>query len=259
MIDLPNEYFCEHRTHSYTQWVLENGASAVGLPGGFVAANDTGCQPELLSTSDALQRLARLRAATAALGNAPLIFACTAAREGFALACDDDPRDQRFMTGARTADGFSAYCGGIDGCIGRATEYARYSDVLCFRASRLDWSDAERFAASVREHCPGKRLGFCFAPAPAELNWSARDHVAFEKKLRQMGYHYYFFTQLGSTVFHSFPSDQPWIYVDDRTKSATVESEDLNDLFARLILPTIRFDELERRRVPSHRPETAGF
>jgi isocitrate lyase len=259
MIDLTNDHICEHRTHSYTQWVLENGATAVGLPGGFVAANQAGCQRKLLSTNDALQQLARLRAATATLGIAPLIFACTAAREAGALARDDDPRDRRFMTGARTADGFSAYCGGIDGCIGRAVEYARYSDVLCFRASRLDWSDAERFAAKVREQSPGKRLGFCFAPDPAELHWSPRDHVAFEKKLRQMGYRYYFFTQLGSTVFHSFPQDKPWIYVDDRAKSAAAASEDLNDLFVRLILPPIRFEELERSPAPSHRPETAGL
>ena len=117
------------------------------------------------------------------------------------LTSDVDERDQPFLTGERTAEGFFRVQDGIDAPIARALAYAPFADVLWCETSTPDLDEAEQFAAAVHERFPGKLLAYNCSPS---FNWRKHlsdDRIAtFRDELARMGYRYQFITLAG---FHA--------------------------------------------------------
>lgn len=199
-------------------YMMDHGAVAMNLPNGFLFTKRSPHATEsvLMATEDALIKLCNIRSAAEALGSRPTLFAATSAREAQLVTSKDDPRDQRFLTGVTTIDNRHGYCGGMDSAISRALVYAEGADVICYKVSELNLSEAERFASEMSAALPGKQLGFGYVPLPGEFKHPEHDFAALEKKLHKMGYEYFFFTQCGSMVFPSFPAADPWVLFDDQ-------------------------------------------
>jgi hypothetical protein len=138
------------------------------------------------------------------------------------VANDEDAQDRRYLTGVRTIDGFHVYCGGIDAAIRRALAYAPYADVICYRASKLDLVEAQRFASAIRASFPDKQLGIGFSPSSHELQ-PGLDDISRDERLFRLGYGYYFLTLSDSVVFPAFPAAALWAFFDDGAEPRDAE------------------------------------
>jgi isocitrate lyase len=155
------------------------------------------------------------------MGTQPMVIACTNAREAHSVTDDQDPQDRRYLTGVRTIEGYHVYCGGIDASIRRALAYAPYADVVCYRASRLDLAEAQRFASAIRTYFPDKQLGVSVSPRPRELR-RGFDEVSRDERLCRLGYSYCFLTLSDSVVFPAFPDAALWAFFDDGADSGDI-------------------------------------
>src|SRR2546430_1523853 len=81
------------------------------------------------------------------------------------LTSDVDERDQPFLTGERTAEGFFRVRAGLDQAIARAKSYAAYADLIWCETSTPNLAEARRFAEEVREQFPGKLLAYNCSPS----------------------------------------------------------------------------------------------
>ena len=130
-----------------------------------------------------------------------MLVARTDALSATLLTSDVDERDQPFLTGERTAEGFFRVRDGIAAPIARALAYAPFADVLWCETSTPDLDEAEQFAAAVHERFPGKLLAYNCSPS---FNWRKHlsdDRIAtFRQELARMGYRYQFITLAG---FHA--------------------------------------------------------
>lgn len=200
-----------------TGYMMDHGAAAISLPNGFLfTKTNRTTESVLMSTKEALHRLCTIRTSSNALGNDSLLFACTSAREAQLVESKDDSRDQRFLTGVTTIDNFHGYCGGMNSAISRALAYADVADAICYKVSEINFSEAEHFAAEMKDLLPHKLLGFGYVPASGEFKQPGFDYASLEKKLHKMGYQFFFFSQYGSMIFPSFPDSNPWILFDDQ-------------------------------------------
>ena len=86
------------------------------------------------------------------------------------MTSDVDERDEEFLTGERTAEGFFRVRAGMDQAIARAISYARYADMLWFETSKPDLNEAKKFSESVHAQHPGKLLAYNCSPS---FNWKS--------------------------------------------------------------------------------------
>jgi isocitrate lyase len=117
------------------------------------------------------------------------------------MTSDIDERDEKFLTGERTAEGFFRLRGGMAQAIARAISYAPYADMLWFETSKPDLDEAKKFSESVHAEYPGKLLAYNCSPS---FNWKAdlasRTIAKFQDELGTMGYKFQFVTVAG---FHA--------------------------------------------------------
>ena len=155
----------------------------------------------LLPTQEAVQKLIAARLAADVCGVPTILVARTDALGARLLTSDVDPRDQRFVTGVRTTEGFYEVRCGMEQAVSRGLAYAPYADLLWCETSTPDLGEAREFAQAVHEHFPGKRLAYNCSPS---FNWRAKlDDAAiagFQDSLASMGYSYQFITLAG---FHA--------------------------------------------------------
>jgi isocitrate lyase len=130
-----------------------------------------------------------------------LLIARTDADSARLLTSDVDSRDQPFLTGERTTEGFFRITGGLDMAIARALAYAPYADLLWCETSTPDLDEARTFAEAVRARFPGKLLAYDCSPS---FNWKRKLDGAtiarFQRELGAMGYRFQFVTLAG---FHA--------------------------------------------------------
>jgi isocitrate lyase len=130
-----------------------------------------------------------------------VLVARTDALSARLLTSDVDPRDQAYVTGERTAEGFFTVEDGLEPVIARMLAYAPYADVLWFETSTPDLADAAAFAEAIHAEHPGKLLAYNCSPS---FNW--RKHLddgqiaAFQRELAALGYRFQFVTLAG---FHA--------------------------------------------------------
>lgn len=155
----------------------------------------------LVPTREAIDKLVAARLATDVLDVPTLIIARTDADAAALLTSDIDPRDQEFLTGTRTAEGFYEVMPGIDQAISRGLSYAPYADLLWMETSKPDLEEARRFAEAIHAEFPGKLLAYNCSPS---FNWASRLSVAemesFREKLAALGFRFQFITLAG---FHA--------------------------------------------------------
>ena len=141
------------------------------------------------------------RLAADVLGVPLIIAARTDALAATLLTSDIDPRDQRFVTGERSIEGFYYVENGLPAPIARGLAYAPYCDVIWCETSTPDLDEAAAFADAIHAEHPGKKLMYNCSPS---FNWSAAlddDEIArFQNELGSLGYAFQFITLAG---FHA--------------------------------------------------------
>jgi isocitrate lyase len=155
----------------------------------------------LVPTAQHIRTLTSARLAADVLGVPTLVLARTDALGATLLTSDVDPRDHRFLSGERTAEGYFRTRACLDVAIARGLAYAPYADVVWCETSTPDLNEARTFAEAILDRYPTKLLAYNCSPS---FNW--RRHLddatiaRFQKELGAMGYRFQFITLAG---FHA--------------------------------------------------------
>jgi isocitrate lyase len=180
----------------------------------------------LIPTGQHIKTLSAARLAADVCGVPSLIVARTDAQAATLLTTDVDERDQPFVTGERTAEGFYRVRNGIEPCIARGLAYAPYSELLWMETSTPDLAIARKFAEAIKAVYPDQMLAYNCSPS---FNWRAHldsDTIAsFQRELGAMGYKFQFITLAG---FHALNESMFTLArgYADRGMSAYVELQD---------------------------------
>jgi len=183
--------------------MIEAGAAAVHFEDQLASEKKCGHMggKVLIPTGAFIRTLTAARLAADVCGVPTLLIARTDANSATLLTSDVDERDQVFLTGERTPEGFFVIKGGLDVAIARALAYAPYADLIWCETSTPDLEEARRFAEAVHARYPGKMLAYNCSPS---FNWAKKldaDTIArFQKELGAMGYKFQFVTLAG---FHA--------------------------------------------------------
>ena len=188
--------------HSYElmRSMIEAGAAAVHFEDQLAAEKKCGHLggKVLVPTSQFIKTLVAARLASDVCGVESLIIARTDALSATLLTSDIDERDQKYIVGTRTAEGFYQVKGGLESAIDRGLAYAPYADLVWFETSTPDLGEATEFAQEIRKQYPGKMLAYNCSPS---FNWKKHlsdDAIAsFQDKLGELGYKYQFITLAG--------------------------------------------------------------
>ncbi|RFB31479.1 isocitrate lyase [Brevibacillus sp. VP] len=155
----------------------------------------------LIPTQAAVRNLVAARFAADVMGVPTIVVARTDANGAYLLTSDIDPRDQEFLTGDRTAEGFYQIRGGLNAAIARGLAYAPYADLIWCETSEPNLEEAKRFAEAIHEKYPNKLLAYNCSPS---FNWKKKldeDTIAsFQQEIGKMGYKFQFVTLAG---FHA--------------------------------------------------------
>lgn len=155
----------------------------------------------LIPTSQHIRTLTSARLAADVAGTPTVVIARTDAEAATLITSDVDERDQPFITGERTAEGFYHVKNGIEPCIARAKAYAPFSDLIWMETGTPDLELARKFAEAVKSEFPDQLLAYNCSPS---FNW--RKHLddatiaKFQKELGAMGFKFQFITLAG---FHA--------------------------------------------------------
>jgi isocitrate lyase len=155
----------------------------------------------LIPTGQHIKTLNAARLAADVLGVPTLVVARTDARAATLITSDVDERDQAFLTGERTAEGFYRVRNGMPAGIARGLAYAPYCDLLWMETSTPDLDEAREFAEAIKSEYPDQMLAYNCSPS---FNW--RQHLddgtieKFQRELGEMGYKFQFITLAG---FHA--------------------------------------------------------
>ncbi|MDO5512704.1 isocitrate lyase [Corynebacterium sp.] len=155
----------------------------------------------LIPTQQHIRTLTSARLAADVANTPTVVIARTDAEAATLITSDVDERDQPFITGERTAEGFYKIKNGLEPCISRAKSYAPYADMIWMETGTPDLELAKKFADGVHEEFPDQLLSYNCSPS---FNWSAHldaDEIAkFQKELGAMGFTFQFITLAG---FHA--------------------------------------------------------
>lgn len=183
--------------------MIEAGAAGVHFEDQLSSAKKCGHLggKVLVPTQEAINKLIAARLAADVCGVPAVIVARTDADAADLLTSDIDWRDQKFVTGNRTTEGFFEVKNGVEQGIDRGLSYAPYADLIWMETSNPDLEYAKRFAEGIHAKFPGKMLAYNCSPS---FNWAAKLSVAemetFREELAKMGYKFQFITLAG---FHA--------------------------------------------------------
>lgn len=189
--------------------MIEAGAAGVHFEDQLASAKKCGHMggKVLVPTQEAIQKLISARLAADVAGVSTLIFARTDANAATLITSDIDERDQTFITGKRTAEGFYQVRAGIDQAIARGLAYAPYADLLWCETATPNLEEAKRFASAIHQEFPNKWLAYNCSPS---FNWrqhlSTQDIREFQQQMSKLGYRFQFITLAGihSMWYHMF-------------------------------------------------------
>jgi isocitrate lyase len=158
----------------------------------------------LVPTQEAVSKLTAARLAADLLCVPTVLIARTDADAANLITSDSDPRDQEFITGERTPEGFFCTHAGLDQAIARGLAYAPYADLLWCETSKPDIAQARRFAEAIHAVFPDQLLAYNCSPS---FNWSANldepTMRTFREELGNMGYKFQFITLAGWHALNS--------------------------------------------------------
>jgi len=183
--------------------MIEAGAAGVHFEDQLASVKKCGHMggKVLVPTREAVAKLTAARLAADVSGTPTLVIARTDAEAADLLTSDVDERDQSFLTGERTVEGFYRTRPGIEQSIARALAYAEVADLVWCETGKPDLEFAKKFAEAVHAKFPGKMLAYNCSPS---FNWKKNLDDAtiakFQRELGAMGYKFQFITLAG---FHS--------------------------------------------------------
>jgi isocitrate lyase len=183
--------------------MIEAGAAGVHFEDQLSSAKKCGHLggKVLVPTGEFIQKLVAARLAADVMGVPTLLIARTDADSAQLLTSNSDPRDQQFLTGERTVEGFYRIHGGLECAIARGLAYAPYADLIWCETSTPNLGEARRFAAAIHAQFPGKLLAYNCSPS---FNWKKHlddEAIArFQQELGALGYKFQFVTLAG---FHA--------------------------------------------------------
>ena len=183
--------------------MIEAGAAGVHFEDQLSSAKKCGHLggKVLVPTQEAIGKLVAARLAADAMNVPTLIIARTDAEAANLITSDIDERDQEFLTGERTSEGFYYTRNGLEACIARGIAYAPYADLVWMETSNPDIGLAREFAAEVHRKHPGKMLAYNCSPS---FNWAkymnVNDMETFRERIADLGYKFQFITLAG---FHA--------------------------------------------------------
>ena len=155
----------------------------------------------LVPTKEAVNKLVAARLAADAMNVPTVLIARTDGEAADLLTSDIDERDQEFITGERTSEGFYYVKNGIEQCISRGLAYAEYADLIWMETSHPDLGVAREFAQEIKRQYPNKMLAYNCSPS---FNWAkymnASDMEKFSDRIADLGYKFQFITLAG---FHA--------------------------------------------------------
>ncbi|MGC0274076.1 isocitrate lyase [Pseudactinotalea sp. Z1739] len=155
----------------------------------------------LVPTAQHIRTLGAARLAADISDVPTLVIARTDALAATLITSDVDERDQPFLTGERTAEGFFHTRAGEETAIARGLAYAPYADLLWVETGTPDLGFARRYAEAIQAEHPGTMLAYNCSPS---FNWRAaldENQIArFQRELGAMGYSFQFITLAG---FHA--------------------------------------------------------
>jgi isocitrate lyase len=183
--------------------MIEAGAAGVHWEDQLASAKKCGHMggKVLVPTQEAVQKLVAARLAADVYGVPTVVVARTDALGASLLTSDIDPKDQEFVTGDRTVEGFYEVKAGLKQGIARGLAYAPYADLIWMETSKPDVQEAKAFAEAIKNKFPDKLLAYNCSPS---FNWRKNLDDAtiakFQRELGAMGYKFQFITLAG---FHS--------------------------------------------------------
>jgi isocitrate lyase len=186
-----------------TKALIEAGTAGLHFEDQLASAKKCGHMggKVLVPTREFNQKLWAARLAADILDVPTVLIARTDALSAKLLTSDIDPRDQSFLTGPRTPEGFFEFRGGLEAAIVRGLAFAPYADLLWFETAGPDMDEARGFADAIHAQFPGKRLAYNCSPS---FNWRKKltptQIGRFQDELGAMGYKFQFVTLAG---FHA--------------------------------------------------------
>ncbi|MGZ3681350.1 MAG: isocitrate lyase, partial [Ktedonobacterales bacterium] len=140
--------------------MIEAGAAGVHFEDQLAAEKKCGHMggKVLIPTQSAIKNLTAARLAADVMDVPTLVIARTDANGANLITSGIDPRDQPFLTGERTAEGFFRIRPGIETAIARGLAYAPYADLIWCETSEPSVEEARRFATAIHEQFPDKLL-----------------------------------------------------------------------------------------------------
>ncbi len=186
----------------------------------------------LIPTQQHVRTLNAARLAADVAGTPSVIVARTDAEAATLITSDVDERDQPFVTGERTAEGFYTVRNGLEACIARGRAYAPYADLLWMETGTPDLELARRFAEGIKAEFPDQMLAYNCSPS---FNW--RKHLddatiaTFQRELGAMGFTFQFITLAGFHALnysmfdlaHGYARDGMSAYVDLQEREFAAE------------------------------------
>ena len=159
----------------------------------------------LVPTAQHIRTLNAARLAADVAGVPTLVIARTDALAADLITSDVDPRDQEFLTGERTVEGFFRTKPGYDTVISRGLAYAPYADLIWVETGEPDLELARAFAERIHAEYPNQKLAYNCSPS---FNWKKHlddaDIARFQRELASYGYTFQFITLAGfHAVSHS--------------------------------------------------------
>ena len=155
----------------------------------------------LIPTKQHERTLNAARLAADVSGVPSVIIARTDAEAATLITSDVDERDQKWITGERTSEGFYKVKNGIGPSIDRAIAYSEYADLIWMETGTPDLEYAKQFAEAVKAEHPDQLLAYNCSPS---FNWKKHLDDAtiakFQRELGAMGYAFQFITLAG---FHA--------------------------------------------------------
>jgi isocitrate lyase len=152
----------------------------------------------LIPTGHHIRALNAARLAADVAGVPTVVIARTDSLGASLLTTDVDPRDEEFLTGERSPEGFYHVRPGIDSAVARGLAYASYADLIWCETATPNLEEARIFAERIKERFPDKLLAYNCSPS---FNW--RKHLddatiaRFQCELGAMGYAFQFVTLAG--------------------------------------------------------------
>jgi isocitrate lyase len=180
--------------------MIANGAAAAHFEDQLASVKKCGHMggKVLIPTQEAIQKLTSARLAADVMGVPTVVLARTDAEAAALLTSDVDPRDERFVTGKRTPEGFYIVKNGLEQAISRGISYAPYADLVWCETGKPDLGFAREFAQAVLADNPKQLLAYNCSPS---FNWKKNltdsQIASFQEDIAAMGYQYQFITLAG--------------------------------------------------------------